>query len=135
MICGGGLGMKGGNNYRKDSWEGWSFEWAGRVLDQLIFPVHPKIFELMIGYPILIKAFLVLRLKIHKKDKLYNFLIKGIKKYFSIALSKVFFYSSFYCSMLTNIFVNIMDFIYKWRVSIESNLWFIPVLGILWMTL
>ena len=50
-------------------------------------PVHPKIFELMIGYPILIKAFLVLRLKIHEKDKLYNFVIKDIKKYFSIAQS------------------------------------------------
>jgi hypothetical protein len=41
----------------------------------------------MIGYPILIKAFLVLRFKIHKKDELYNFLIKKIKKNFSIAKS------------------------------------------------
>ena len=36
-------------------------------------PVYPKIFALMIGYPILIKAFLVLRLEIH-------FLKKGGKK-------------------------------------------------------
>jgi len=50
-------------------------------------PVYPKIFALMIGYPILIKAFLVLRFKIHKKDELYNFLIKKIKKNFSIAKS------------------------------------------------
>jgi len=63
-------------------------------------PVYPKIFALMIGYPILIKAFLVLRLeihekkkqnkkkkKIHEKDKRYNFLIKDFKKEFSIAQS------------------------------------------------
>jgi hypothetical protein len=69
--------------------------------------VSPKIFALMIGYPILIKAFLVLRLeihekeleihekkkqskkkkKIHEKDKRYNFLIKDLKKAFSIAQS------------------------------------------------
>jgi hypothetical protein len=41
----------------------------------------------MIGYPILIKAFLVLRLEIHEKDKRYNFLIKDLKKEFSIAQS------------------------------------------------
>ena len=30
--------------------------------------VYPKMFALMIGYPILIKAFLVLRLEIHEKE-------------------------------------------------------------------
>ena len=74
-------------------------------------PVYPKIFALMIGYPILIKAFLVLRLeihekeleihekkkqskkkkKIHEKDKRYNFLIKDLKKEFSIVNFFFFF--------------------------------------------
>ena len=41
----------------------------------------------MIGYPILIKGFIVLRFKIHEKDKLHNLVIKYIKKDFSIAQS------------------------------------------------
>nr|YP_010499217.1 acetyl-CoA carboxylase carboxyltransferase beta subunit [Carex littledalei]UWT58494.1 acetyl-CoA carboxylase carboxyltransferase beta subunit [Carex littledalei] len=59
---------------------------VNQILDSFVL-VHPKIVKLMIGHPILIKAFLVLRFKIHKKDELYNYFIKKIKKNFSIAKS------------------------------------------------
>ena len=74
--------------YLKDikEYESYNPHSVNQILNSFVL-VHSKIFKLMIGYPILIKAFLVLRFKIHKKDELYNFLIKKIKKNFSIAKS------------------------------------------------